>query len=211
MSLPVAPSAVSSSVAPAASSARPNKAAAKDDSFSFWDLIDVVNPLQHIPVVSTIYRAVTGDKMGNFARIAGGAVFGGFVGAAVGGINAIVAQENNGDDIGALAMHKIGIGSDTKPEAKTQLADTKNIPVIEVHPARENIPSTPRFVAATSDLRAGIIWDTPQTVQAALPKAKNLEKNLAALDVTDPIDKAQIPNRMMDALLKYQALRQNDG
>ena len=32
-----------------------------DDGFSFGDILDLINPLQHIPIVGTIYRAVTGD------------------------------------------------------------------------------------------------------------------------------------------------------
>ena len=32
-----------------------------DWDFSFHDLLDIVNPLQHLPVIGTIYRAITGD------------------------------------------------------------------------------------------------------------------------------------------------------
>ncbi len=28
---------------------------------SFWDFVDIVNPLQHVPVINTIYRELTGD------------------------------------------------------------------------------------------------------------------------------------------------------
>ncbi len=34
------------------------------DGFSFGDIVDIINPLQHIPVVSTIYREMTGDDIG---------------------------------------------------------------------------------------------------------------------------------------------------
>src|SRR5690349_12138760 len=46
------------------------------DGFSFGALLDAINPLQHIPVVSTIYRAATGDTIGPAPRIMGGALFG---------------------------------------------------------------------------------------------------------------------------------------
>lgn len=92
----------------------------EDKDFSFFDLLDIINPLQHIPVVSTIYRQITGDKIGNFARVAGGALYGGFAGAIVGGVNAIAAQET-GHDIGELAMQKMGITP--RDAEKTQLAD----------------------------------------------------------------------------------------
>lgn len=52
----------------------------KEESF-FERLLDVVNPLQHLPVIGTIYRAVTGDKMGQFEKIAGDTLYGGMWGA----------------------------------------------------------------------------------------------------------------------------------
>ncbi|MBU6298571.1 MAG: hypothetical protein KGJ79_00335 [Alphaproteobacteria bacterium] len=51
-----------------------------DSGFSFSDLLDIINPLQHIPVVSTIYRAVTGDKIGTPEKIAGDTLYGGVIG-----------------------------------------------------------------------------------------------------------------------------------
>lgn len=51
-----------------------------DDGFGFDDLIDVINPLQHLPVIGTLYREITGDQIKAPARLAGGALFGGLVG-----------------------------------------------------------------------------------------------------------------------------------
>lgn len=56
------------------------KAGEADDGFDFDDFIDVINPLQHLPVVGSIYRAITGDEIEAPAKIAGGALFGGFYG-----------------------------------------------------------------------------------------------------------------------------------
>lgn len=47
---------------------------------SFADALDVVNPLHHIPIVSTLYRAFTGDTISTPARILGGTLFGGPIG-----------------------------------------------------------------------------------------------------------------------------------
>jgi len=60
-------------------SAQPSGAITADD-FNFDALIDTINPLQHIPVVSTLYRELTGDQMGAPASIAGGALYGGVFG-----------------------------------------------------------------------------------------------------------------------------------
>ena len=55
------------------------------DGFNFLDLLDVINPLQHIPFVSTLYRALTGDTIAPASRVAGGAPFGGPIGGGASG------------------------------------------------------------------------------------------------------------------------------
>lgn len=51
---------------------------------SFADLIDVINPLQHIPGVAELYRKVTGDQISEGARYAGNALYGLALGGPVG-------------------------------------------------------------------------------------------------------------------------------
>jgi hypothetical protein len=63
------------------------------------NLIDIVNPLQHLPVVSTLYRALTGDEIAGPARLLGGALFGGPLGAASAAVN-LVVEDISGADIG---------------------------------------------------------------------------------------------------------------
>ena len=53
-----------------------------DDGFNFRDVLDLINPIQHIPVLGNIYRSITGDIAAPAIRIAGGALFGGPIGAA---------------------------------------------------------------------------------------------------------------------------------
>lgn len=71
--------------------------------FGFGDLLDVINPLQHLPVVGTIYRALTGDTMSETARMAGGALYGGPIGV-VGALANVVFERETGQDIGDTAM-----------------------------------------------------------------------------------------------------------
>ena len=49
--------------------------------FSFHNLLSIINPLQHIPVIGTLYRAITGDTIGTPERIAGDTLYGGLWGA----------------------------------------------------------------------------------------------------------------------------------
>src|SRR6187397_964749 len=53
----------------------------KEEEGFFDHLLDVVNPLQHIPIIGTIYRAITGDKIGSVEKIMGGTLYGGMWGA----------------------------------------------------------------------------------------------------------------------------------
>jgi hypothetical protein len=52
-----------------------------DDGLTFRDVLDLVNPLQHIPVVGNLYRELTQDTIDPAVRVAGGALFGGPFGA----------------------------------------------------------------------------------------------------------------------------------
>lgn len=69
----------------------------------FWDLVDVVNPMQHIPVVATIYRDITDDEIKPAAKIAGGTLFGGVLGFASSLVDSMI-EEASGQDIGETAL-----------------------------------------------------------------------------------------------------------
>jgi hypothetical protein len=69
------------------------------DGFTFDDFLDIINPLQHIPVISTLYRELSGDQIAHMPRIFGGALFGGPIGAGAAVVNAALHQET-GKDIG---------------------------------------------------------------------------------------------------------------
>jgi hypothetical protein len=73
------------------------------DGLGFDDILDIINPLHHIPVVGTLYRAITGDKLEPAPRVIGGALFGGVIGFATALVNAIV-DEATGSDIGDKAL-----------------------------------------------------------------------------------------------------------
>ncbi len=70
---------------------------------SFDDILDVVNPLHHVPLVSTLYRELTNDTVAPHSRIIGGFLWGGPIGGAAAMVNAGV-HEATGKDIGGHAM-----------------------------------------------------------------------------------------------------------
>src|ERR1700722_3234695 len=49
-------------------------------NFSFGDFLDMINPLQHIPVASSVYRDVTGETINPVSRVAGDVMYGGIFG-----------------------------------------------------------------------------------------------------------------------------------
>lgn len=80
------------------------------DGFSFADILDIVNPLQHIPVVSTVYRALTGDSLAPAPRVLGDTLFGGPIGAAVGAANALL-EYASGKDVGEHVLRALHLPS----------------------------------------------------------------------------------------------------
>lgn len=77
---------------------------------SFSDLFDFVNPLQHLPVVGGVYRAITGKKVDSSAQIVGGLLYGGPIGLASAAFN-VMLEGSTGRDVGGHVMAAVGIGN----------------------------------------------------------------------------------------------------
>ncbi len=75
----------------------------EEEGFSFWDFLDVINPLQHIPVVNTIYREVTGDEIKAPAKLIGSTILGGPIGLAAAMVDTAI-EDGTGKDLGGHAM-----------------------------------------------------------------------------------------------------------
>lgn len=91
-----------------------------DDGFNFRDVLDLVNPLQHIPVVGNLYRKLTGDLAAPAIRVAGGALFGGPLGAAFAAANVALGR-----------LLKPGAEAADLPGADTALAAQEAPPATE--------------------------------------------------------------------------------
>lgn len=92
-----------------------------DDGLSFGDVLDIVNPLQHLPVVGALYRSITGDEASPGAKLAGGAIYGGPIGLASAMINNAI-EETTGDDVMGHMLAMVGLG-DEGGDAVDGLAD----------------------------------------------------------------------------------------
>lgn len=137
-----------SSLAPAPASAPPPTAAAAATPptpaapgaapaapSAFHVLLSELNPLQYVPVVGTIYRAVTGDTIPEAARFAGGLVVSGLTGGPVGlamNLGATLIEHLVGIDpekLGDRLLAELGIGPATHA-APTALASAAPAPAL---------------------------------------------------------------------------------
>ena len=84
-------------------SAQTDTAEQSGEPFGFGDLLDMVNPLHHIPVVGHAYRELSGDTIRPIGNIIGGGIFGGPLGVVSGLVNTVI-QEETGKDVTGNAM-----------------------------------------------------------------------------------------------------------
>lgn len=160
--------------------------AKKDDSFTFNDFLDIINPLQHIPIVSTIYRRLTGDTIKPFERLAGDTLYGGMWGAVSSAAN-IAFEQITGKDFGDTALAMVFGDDKAQP---TALADAS--------PAQQVATAAPRklSVLASTGQTSGLDAGRDATVAyASSLQARNVPSDLSmralaaykrAIDVSDP-------------------------
>jgi hypothetical protein len=126
--------------------------------FGFTDVLAALNPLQHLPIIGPLYRALTGDTIGNVARVLGDTLYGGPIGLVTGLINVAVAEET-GTDIGG---HVIALFESDDKAAPTDVAATpaESAPPDAATPAErpaEPQPAPAAILAAASRPAAGAI------------------------------------------------------
>ena len=127
---------------------------------SFGDFLDIINPLQHIPLVNTVYREVTGDTIKPSSKVIGGILFGGPLGGMASIANAVVEQAQ-GKDIGGQIMASLGFGDEAGGHAPPGTAGATAVAALPDAAAGRSAPD----VAAAAAQPA-------RTVTAELPDAK---------------------------------------
>jgi len=151
-----------------AATAKAGKPLFGDDGFTFSDFLDIINPLQHIPIVNTVYRAMTGDKIDPGSRLAGGGLFGGPIGLVASLVSGMV-EESTGKDPGEHALAALGIdlGPAGKDQPQTMLASAS-----DAVPAGQSLPQPDMKIGVAMDPRAADRKPAPAK-QAAQPAASN--------------------------------------
>lgn len=201
--------------------ARREGRASEGGQVSFGDLIDTLNPLQHIPVVSEAYRGVTGDVISPQARIAGGALWGGPIGlvASV----ASLAIGGNGEDgigdriyaslFGESGDAEVALAAAETPEATTQETNDKLVTASVAAPTipAERAPQVAQMkTAATPESGKPIPRMSPAAFQAlvgsfAAPSRPDGGAAEASAESAGP--RTDLASAMLDALDKYEAMK----
>lgn len=141
------------------SASRPQETAQTDEELSFWDVLDIVNPLQHLPIVGNIYRAVTGDMIKPGPRAMGDVIFGGPM-AAIGAVANVIVEEKTGRDIGGNviasvfgedAYPKVGEGETAIAKAGKPLRVVPDILLAGAEPANDSAKAAVPVVSVAAD------------------------------------------------------------
>ncbi len=148
-SIPV-PAAASSTPTPLV----PSNAPAGSSGLSFSDALDAVNPLQHIPVASSIYRAVMGSQISPVSQVAGDTMYGVLMpGGAIAGLAASLAnvavKQVTGKDTGQLIVGAFSSSPSSSASSAASSAATPLVPASGAATAGKttaqaiNIPAVP--------------------------------------------------------------------
>lgn len=125
-----------------------------EDGAGIEDVVDALNPLNHIPFVNTLYEQATGHTASTASKLIGGALIGGPIGflAALG--NVIFEQETGHSAAGAVVAALTGeeTAASTQVAAVETPSDTSAIetPVAEVLPPA---PKQAEYVQATQEVQ----------------------------------------------------------
>lgn len=150
------------------------KAAGTSGHHGFMDflvtLFDIINPLEHLPIISTIYEHVTGHHMNAVARIAGDTLYGGPIGTAVGVAN-VVAEKQTGKDIGDNVLAMLS-GNKTKPAPDTMVAQN-DTPAPAPQIVWNDAPAPSAAPSKTDALGTALASATPSEQNAQLSMLKS--------------------------------------
>ena len=102
----------------------------------FADVLSALNPLQYLPVVGTIYRAVTGDTIPEALRLGGSLLVSGLIGGPIGVLTTAaltIAEKVTGidpDGIGRTLLADLGVGKPAHAAAPKTAAPAAVAPTV---------------------------------------------------------------------------------
>jgi hypothetical protein len=188
------PTAKDLTLAPAGASAKARSAAPEAGGhMTFHELLSELNPLQYLPVIGTLFRALTGDTIPQSALDAGSMVVSGLIAGPIG-----VAL-----DVGELAIEKV-TGIDPEKIADRMLATIgigQKSPV-EVAAAGNPAAGVPARGAAAA--QTAIAWSPAQLAAYGVTTTQTgdlVQGNVEGSDILNSLELARV--RAQHAIVQY--------
>lgn len=225
---PIAAAPATSIAAPAAQSSA-SRYGFGEDGFTFGDFLDIINPLQHIPVIGTIYRAITGDTMEAGSEIAGGALFGGPIGALL-SVADVAFAADTGKPIDRTMLSWVGLDGDDAPTAVAHNATAATLAAAHAQSARPTLASaTPvipsrAFPAATTRIVPMANYYTqplpsssqtatgaPRAIAPMLPPAETSDAPAITTPTAAPTTASAAPTQTLDGAQALLAALRDSG
>lgn len=126
--------------------------ASGEEPFGFGDLVDMVNPLQHIPLVNLAYRQMTGDEIRPIGKVIGGSLFAGPFGAGSALVD-IGLKSGTGKDMSEYAFAAAGM--DTRTQTSSGTVEAAPLAYrAEAPPAPSVLEGLPGTTLALADMGA---------------------------------------------------------
>lgn len=193
--------------------------------FGFKDFLDVINPLQHIPGISEVYRAITGDQISEGARYSGNALYGLALGGPVG------FSVMTGYSIASTAVRDLSDRTDREtemaavpvpPEKPETAAEPSKVvtsvaggEVLGADVARVTGPGNGAPFDLTAMLTGGVPDPKPETAPASAPAPVAAEK-VGAVSPEEGLERIaahkdnHLPIDVLKALQERYLARAND-
>lgn len=176
-----------------------------EDGFEFTDFLDVINPLQHIPGVGMIYRSLTGDELGNGARVVGGGLFGGVFGLAGAAIDAVV-DAVTGDDTGThiMAFVEDGFGGGTSDDGMA-IADASGS-------ATDNTSGAATVSANDGSYQGELVlpWMMTDNASPAYAASQAEQATIVQAAPTAPVDQAILASAAVPGPAGFNGVKPSD-
>ena len=186
----------------------------KATSLDFTDVLDIINPLQHIPIVSTIYRNVSGDTIDDVPKFLGSALFSGPVGLiAALGTTIIKAQANierNFPNDKAFSNQKLtensSLNNKDQREQNLETVEPKNRPYSLINSPKSKIFQLNAHQSDTVQTVNGSALNL--LIKRSSPGRNGQNKNQNSHEPGNRVivDRRNVERWMLEKLIKYEKL-----
>jgi hypothetical protein len=160
---------------------------------AFHQFLSELNPLQYIPVLGTIYRAVTGDTIPETARFAGSLVVSGLTGGPIGvamNVGMTAVEKVTGIDpeqIGQDLLADVGIGTHKAASHKKAAVTAQG-----ATPAVQNVTAPAPAAPASGQSASRLGWSQAQLAAYGVIKTADGTLHLGALHGSDVLNELEL-------------------